>query len=307
MKIVYLIVAHNRFDQLARLVHRIQAENVHILIHIDAKVSKDQFGSLNDLLSTYKNITYMERLSLVWGGFGLAEVPLNAMHYIVDNDIPCDVFYPLSGQDYPIKPHAEIVSTLAQFQGKQLVEYFEVPHSGWGREKGKDRYERFHVWIRGQRFAYPPYEYTKKHELAYRLLPKIRRRVPGNLEMYGGSGWMVLSRNGVEYLSRYFRTTQGERLLEFFKRTFAAEEMMYQTVLVNSEKMKPTLVNDNYKYIDFPVGDARPRTLTMADTEILANAHQLFARKFAAEIDADILDYIDEHLLHISADTRQNS
>jgi hypothetical protein len=54
------------------------------------------------------------------------------------------------------------------------------------------------------------------------------------------------------------------------------------------------MVNDNLRYIDWSEGKASPKTFTMNDLPILLHSDKLFARKFNADIDANILNEFDK-------------
>jgi hypothetical protein len=63
--------------------------------------------------------------------------------------------------------------------------------------------------------------------------------------------------------------------------------------LLNSH-LKNSIVNDHLRYIRFVRGAPNPDTLTIADKEVLINSGKFYARKFNAEQDSAILDYLDE-------------
>ena len=84
----------------------------------------------------------------------------------------------------------------------------------------------------------------------------------------------------------------------FFKRTFAPNEMIWHTILMNSP-LKDRIVNDNLRYVDFI--RSHPRILTKEDYAMLRDSGKLFARKFDPDVDGEILDMIDAEILGIRA------
>lgn len=74
--------------------------------------------------------------------------------------------------------------------------------------------------------------------------------------------------------------------------SFAPDEFIFQTILGNSP-LKDTLVNDNLRYINFPVGNLHPTTLTVLDAKTLTTCGKLYARKFDPKADGVILNYLD--------------
>jgi hypothetical protein len=69
--------------------------------------------------------------------------------------------------------------------------------------------------------------------------------------------------------------------------------MFFQTILLNSP-LQHTIVNDCCWYISWLPAAANPRVLASADLETLSATPKLFARKFDATHDAEILDRLDQ-------------
>ena len=51
------------------------------------------------------------------------------------------------------------------------------------------------------------------------------------------------------------------------------------------------------RYIDWSEKNARPKILTMLDKNALISSENFFGRKFDMDIDATILNYLDEQVL----------
>ncbi len=129
-------------------------------------------------------------------------------------------------------------------------------------------------------------------------IPRINRHLPYNLKPYGGSAYFCLAKRHVSYILRYIENKPD--LIGFFRRTFAPDEMFFQTILMNSS-LKDSIVNDNLRYIDWcKQGVPLPAVLTVADVENLLCSTKLFARKFDLDVDSKILDYIDKKIQCVS-------
>jgi hypothetical protein len=94
----------------------------------------------------------------------------------------------------------------------------------------------------------------------------------------------------------------------FHKSTFAADEVFFHTILLNSadEKMRGSICNAHKRYIkwlDTTMG--HPEILRKKDYDEMVNSDALFARKFDMEVDHEILDLIDENCLS-GAQTKQH-
>lgn len=82
-------------------------------------------------------------------------------------------------------------------------------------------------------------------------------------------------------------------LSRFLKFTWAAEEFIFQTIILNSP-YKEKVVNDHYRYIVWPTGAASPRILLTTDFDDMMASEALFGRKFNIDIDENILDLLDK-------------
>jgi len=299
MKIIYLLIVHKNFDQVFRVIERLNIPDSHFLIHVDQKVKSATFQHVVKVLSSKPNITYMDRQNVTWGAIGLTQVMCDAFALLIQRRFDFNFLVILSGQDYPIKTNDHIFATLCQYQGKQFIEQFPIPRDGWGIDSGRDRYERYHFRLRNYHFCYPPISYSnKKYGFLRDLLPHERRTIPGNLSPHGGSALFTLSKTGVEFLVDYFSTPFGKRLFSFFRTVNLPEEVIFQTVLVNSD-LKDTLINDNLQYIDWEAYGQHPSIMTTEYFDALRKSEALFSRKFDITVDSKILDQIDHYLLCI--------
>jgi len=105
--------------------------------------------------------------------------------------------------------------------------------------------------------------------------------------------WFCLTKKDVDYTLEYLKNKPD--LLDFFRHTFAPDEIFFQTIIMNSP-LKDTVMNDNLRYIDWSrKGVPLSAFLTIDDADNLLNSSKLFARKFDIELDEAILDLIDSH------------
>ena len=57
---------------------------------------------------------------------------------------------------------------------------------------------------------------------------------------------------------------------------------------------KNSIVNNNYRYIDWSLGGSNPKILTEKDFQALCKSEMLIARKFDIKVDQTILNKLDE-------------
>ena len=135
---------------------------------------------------------------------------------------------------------------------------------------------------------YPFAGNTKLAALINKLLPQ--RKVPKNIVFVGRSQWFSITLEQAIYIATELK--RNYKLRHYFKFTWGSDEFVFQTLLYNSP-FKAQMVNDNLRYIDWSAGGASPKTLTIADVDILLNSHKLFARKFDEKIDVAIINQLD--------------
>ena len=85
---------------------------------------------------------------------------------------------------------------------------------------------------------------------------------------------------------------KNTNVARFFKLTWAPDEMIFQTVLYNSD-FRNKISNNNLRYIDWTEGKASPKTLSMEDAKYLLQSGALFARKFNLKAHPELFDFID--------------
>lgn len=284
MRIDYLIRAHAAPEQLARLVERLDGGDVRFYIHINSLTDDEVFEAMRARLAGCDHVTWLPRVACRWGGFSLLQATLVGIEGILaSGDLP-DHALLLTGQDYPLKPPAEIQAHLAERQGRNLLHHYHLPSPEWAAEDGGLK-----------RLRYPYFERIRYKTRLLRL--PIPRRLPSGLEPYGGSALWGLTGETLEWLMRF--TAERADVLDFFRHTKMPDETFFQTVLLSSP-LAGTVDNELLHYQDWSAGSAHPGTLTAGDLPKLRASGRLFGRKFDAERDSEILDLLDTEPAHAS-------
>jgi hypothetical protein len=288
VRICYVILAHTLPHQVVRLVERLQTESTIFLIHIDAKAGREVVDPIRLGLEQMANVHFLRRHVCHWGEFGLVAASLEGIRTIVEQRLPCDQAVLLSGQDFPIKSNVEIADVLGQAGDRSHLAYFPLPHDGWGADGGWDRIDRWYVRLRGRRFELPP------AWVADRLGRSRRRFLPG-LKPFGGPAQWSLSAEALAYVHAYVQ--RRPEYVSFFQRTLNPDELFFQTLLLNSP-LSTRLINAELHHIEWSPGAAHPNVLTVEDFPRLQMSEAMFARKFDSGADADVLNLVEEHILH---------
>jgi len=127
------------------------------------------------------------------------------------------------------------------------------------------------------------------------LMLPIKRKVPFDYVVYGGSFWWNLNRDCIRHMAAFLK--ERPEFTRFAKYLFLPDEMFFNTILANSP-LRHTLVSSDLRYIDWEKHNpVPPAILTMEDFEALQDSPALFARKFDMHRDSEIFDKIDGELL----------
>jgi hypothetical protein len=278
VRLAYLVSAYKNLGQVGRLARRLDSGDSVFLVHVDRKTEDAQYLALVNEVADLPSVHFLERHTCHWGGFGHVRATLKGIDWLVGRSVPFDYLVLLTGQDYPIKSNTSIDRFFAEHQGRSFMLVDSLPTEWWSPQGGLGRIEYRHLRIYGHHLRLP-----------------LKRRFPEGLQPYGGGAYWCLSREAVEYVSRF--VAERPDVVTFFKHVDIPDEIFFQTVLMNSE-FAHTVVNDHLRYIDWTRGRS-PAILETTDFEALARSPKLFARKFDVEHDEQILKLIDDRLLGV--------
>jgi hypothetical protein len=282
MRIDYLIRAHTAPEQLARLVQRLDEGDARFYVHVNKLTDDETFEAMKQALGGRDNVVWLPRVACYWGGFSLLEATLVGIEGILASGDPPDYAILLSGQDYPLRPPREIEAFLEARRGRNFLHHFRLPADGWAGEGGGLN-----------RVRYPYFERIRYKTRLLRL--PIPRRFPPGLEPYGGMALWALTGEALAGVMRF--VAERPDVLRFFRRTKMPDELFFQTVML-STPLAGSIENEFLHYMDWSEGSAHPAILRAADLPKLRSSGKLFARKFDASVDREILDLLDQEPAH---------
>lgn len=276
MKIAYVVSAYRNPAHLSRLVHRLHTgAETRFLLHVDRKTNDATHGAMQAGLADLTNLHFLPRHSCHWGGFGHVRASLKAIAELARTDELPDYTILLSGQDYPIKSNAFIREFLARGEDRSFFMHFPLPSENWIRG-GLDRFRDWHLRYRGLHLRLP-----------------LRRGLPGGLRPWGGSAYWIVSARALRTIADF--VAAHPEYVQFFEHVDIPDELFFQTILLNSDEAD-RCVDFRLHYTEWSRVPA-PATLTAEDFPQLAASSCLFARKFDEQVDAHVLDLIDDELL----------
>ena len=214
-----------------------------------------------------------------------------------------DYFIYITGQCYPLWPANRIFSFFEQLQhneNMQCVPFGQLERWAGGLDWRINRYWYELPFGRGSRVFpadYPLLSWKEKfwNQIA-RLIFRMPKRPPVNTPPHGGCAYWALTPSTVRYLLHQARIRKDVR--RFFKTAHDSDEMYFHTLLATGRDFSGTITWRPMHY-QYWSTTSHPDILTLSDAPALQDAAKTFplARKFDMEKHADILDWIDQHLL----------
>ena len=288
MKIVYLILCHRFPKQVAHLINRLEDEGNYFFVHIDKKSNPISLffeesicGSLNKNVQDRVVFT-SDSVDVRWGGYSFVESIFILLKEGYCSTVDFDYYALLSVQDYPIKSNRYISNYLEKIEGDSLIEH--KPYSEI--LKNPNRLNRYYFY----NFYSKDYNGLGVKNYPFRLLTKIMPERNVFFDPYFGRVWWFLYKTTVEYL--LYEQKKENRIMNFMKYSLLPEELLFPTILVNSE-LKDSLVDFRTTYADY--SQAHPKILGEDDIKLLLESESFFARKF--NFDIELLGKIDEKVV----------
>lgn len=276
MKVAHLILTYTNPQQTERMIRKMSHPDFDFYIHVDKKIDIEPYYYLREI-GNVRLIEHREDVS--WGGYSTVKATFNSIKEICSHGIAYSFINFLSGQDYPLKPAADIAAFFKENVGNEFLSYVDYINE-W--DEGQLRYKRYFLsdyLFKGRFLA---------ERLINLFLPE--RKLPYGYHPYGKSMFWMLSPEAALYVVS--KMEKDRKLRRFFFFSWASDEFIFQTVLMNSH-FRDRIVNNNYRYIDWTTGGAHPKVLVTEDFPKLKSSDKLFARKFDVTKDARILDLID--------------
>lgn len=265
MKHAYLILAHNEFDVLSRLVQALDDKRNDIYIHIDKRVKE-----LPQLTATKSKLVLLpNRIKTYWGDSSLMKAEFLLLQAAHDSDRYA-YYHIVSGVHFPLKSQDACHLFFDAHYPKSLLQMMETSHEEISYKLG-----RYHFFVP----SLAPQGTVKATiaNLLWRALlllqkPFPTRNITGCQEK--ASQWCSLSDQVAEYI-----ISHRKEALSRFSHTFCCDEFFIPSLLQASKLVSaPT---PELLYVRFQ--RYSPRLLTLDDYPDIMTSGCLFARKFGKQ------------------------
>ncbi|MGN0524127.1 MAG: beta-1,6-N-acetylglucosaminyltransferase [Eubacterium sp.] len=279
----YMIIAHNQFDLLEKLITALDDERNDIYVHIDAKVKNFDFEHYIKIAKNSAINFTNERFNIKWGSFEMVKAEYALLERVFESGKKYDYVHLLSGVDLPIKSNDEIHGFFDADSGKEYIHFTSESLN----DTELDRVRAYH-FATGRRNYFRRF-ITKLESRLARAMGVNRIK---NIKVQKGSQWFSITGDFAEYILQ-----QRDFVFKQFKHTLIPDEFFVQTILINSEygsKLYMPGCNNNHKacmrLIDWERGN--PYVWRSEDLEEIMASPCMFARKFDMDIDSEIIDKI---------------
>lgn len=281
MKHAYLILAHNNFYILKVLLKLLDNENNDIYIHIDKKtrnVPKEEILSVVQK----SNLHWVTPIKTYWGHSSLVNAELKLIKTAILN-VEYEYLHLISGVDLPLKKQSEIHKFFEDNKGKEFVGFSNLKNNYEDRVK-------YYYWL--QKYEKNSKIIAKLQEILtkFQKILKVNRLKNSNINIQKGCQWVSITGDFAKYIIK-----QEKWIQKFFANTNCSDELLMQTILINSPFAKNIYnKNDEYKSclreIDWERGS--PYVWKKEDKDILLSSNNIFARKFDENVDKEIMKII---------------
>ena len=278
MKHAFLILAHDQFDVLARLIRALDDKRNDVFIHIDKRVK-----TIPSLKMDKGNLQVLDnRIKTYWGDSSLlkAEMLLMQTAFSFGN---YKYYHIISGVHFPLKDQDTIHTLVDSNYPKSLLIPMET-------SRGEIEYKigRYHFFVHS--LAPRGTFRSKAANFLWRSLLFVQKPFPvrniAGIDMKA-SQWCSLSDIAVKYL-----VAHKDEALKRFRHTFCCDEFFVPTMLggVGLEYVAfPQLMYVKFRRFS-------PKVLTDEDYAEMVSSGCLFARKFGGK-SKELMDRIERESL----------
>lgn len=266
MKHAYLIMAHNEFEHLQRLIDALDDERNGIYVHIDKKVKQ-----LPKLRSKKASLYVLEnRVDVRWGHVSQIKAEYTLLNAAYQND-KYDYYHIISGVHYPLVSLDEIDRYFSNTFPASVLKPMDVSED---EIKMRIGYRNFFMrnLVSKNRII------SIWQHILWQLTLYIQKKIDISRDVSCINGkssqWCSLTHNAVKAI-----LDKEKMLTKRLKRTFCSDEFFIPAALKDTSL--PIAYTDSLTYLSFSYGNAAK--LTEEDYETIKASGCLFGRKFTSE------------------------
>lgn len=305
MKQAYLIIAHNKIEQLKFLLLLLDYEKHDIFILFDkkAKITEKQKNDLRQIV-TKSSLFFTKEIPIYWGDYSLVEAEMELFE-TANKQEQYSMYHLLSGVDLPLDTAENIYNffnSRKEYNFLTMVsEELYIRNKVYERVAFKTMLPHLTVRTVNNNFLRSVLKIYRKFEVELQRSFKIDCFKKFNLELKYASNWCSLNKKAVDILLE-----EKKLIASIFKNTKVNDELFIPTILQKDQLLntvysieptndKPTDFQGNLRYINWWGGSPHTWTDSSDDIDQLKRGKALghkFSRKFDLERNPNLKEEI---------------
>ncbi len=294
--VAFLVTSHRAPSQVLRLVRALrEGDDTSVVVRHDQR--RAALGAQE--VEEAGGRLLADGHDVAWGDMAYVEMVLGALRDISAREDP-DWVVMVSGQDYPLRPIADLERHLAESPHQALLydcwalDLSGAPPPARGEFYRRYRYRHYRLPRRlavACSRALGPLAYARVMPPGLPDLLGLRApRHPfgAGLECMVSADWLMLERRAIRSVLDFGRSNR--RAMRHYRRTVLPTESLFATALHADRSIS---VGEAPRLVRFRPGATHPDLLGEADVAELLTSGRLLARKFDEEIEPGALDALD--------------
>jgi putative glycosyltransferase len=314
MKQAYLIIAHNKVEQLKFLLSLLDYEKHDIFILFDKKatITEKQKNELIQIVSK-SSAFFTREIPIYWGDYSLIEAELELFETAAKQE-QYSMYHLLSGVDLPLDTAEHIYNffnSRKEYNFLTMVsEELYIRNKVYERVAFKTMFPHLTVRTVNNNFLRSVLKIYRKFEVELQRIFKIDFFKKFNLELKYASNWCSLNKHAVDILLE-----EKKLIASIFKNSKVNDELFIPTILQKHQLLdsvysieptndKPTDFQGNLRYINWWDGSPHTWTSSLHDIEQLKYGKKLghlFSRKFDLEKYPEMTELL-EKIIHMKVE-----
>ena len=305
MKQAYLIIAHNKVEQLKFLLSLLDYEKNDIFILFDKKatITEKQKNELSQIVMKSR-VFFTREVPIYWGDYSLVEAEMELFGAAAKQE-QYSMYHLLSGVDLPLDTAENIYNffdSRKEYNFLTMVsDELYIRNKVYERVAFKTMFPHLTPRTVNNKFLRSILKIYRKFEVELQRIFKVDCFKKFNLELKYASNWCSLNKKAVDILLE-----EKKFIASIFKNTKVNDELFIPTILQKHQLLntvysieptndKPTDFQGNLRYINW--WDGSPYTWTDSSDDIdqlkcgKALGHK-FSRKFDLERDLNLKEEI---------------
>lgn len=228
MKHAFLIIAHNNWWQLKKLIECLDSDTHDIYVHIDKK-SKGFNESYFRNSVTKSSLKFYREFEVYWGGFSQVQVEMFLLKQAYTNSY--DYYHIISGADLPLKSNEEIDSFFEKNKGKEFILYDKDALKGNPEISRRAKYYHFLQNYRrryAEKWKNSFFTFCERTSLVLQIVFGVNRVRNLDWQIKYGSNWVSITDELVKVILE-----NEEKITSVFSYTNCTDELFVQTIAFN--------------------------------------------------------------------------